>query len=393
MDVLSSAMLRRRDFATLLLPAVWGGELSAQRTGPGRDKDWERCSPKDAGFQPSALDKLTAALKGGAYPNTHALVMERDGRLGYEEYFAGTDERWGEPLGRRVFNADSLHDLRSATKSVTSALLGIALGADFEKALRRPIGSFLPHLKVRPELDAVTLEHVLTMTAGLEWNEMTVPYTDPKNDEVQMSSVKDPVQHVLSRPLHDKPGAVWSYNGGLTQVLGGVVTQVTGKPLDVFAKEVLFAPLGITQYEWIGAPKWDPARPSAASGLRMRARDLARFGSVFLHRGTCHGRQIVPELWVERSLQRHVQSIGNWHGAADAWGYGYQWWIGRPEGYDVAAARGNGNQRVFVIAKERLVLTVFAGEYNKFEGHSERLLAAVMAARTDGWQARSSARA
>ncbi len=121
--------------------------------------------------------------------------------------------------------------------------------------------------------------------------------------------------------------------------------------------------------------------PAAASGLRMRARDLARFGSVFLHRGTWQGRQIVPEAWVDRSMQRHVQSIGDWHGAA-AWGYGYQWWIGRPEGYDVAVARGNGNQRVFIVAKERLVITVFAGEYNKFEGHSERLFAAVMAART-----------
>ena len=80
-------------------------------------------------------------------------------------------------------------------------------------------------------------------------------------------------------------------------------------------------------------------------------------------------------------MRRHVQSIGDWHGTA-AWGYGYQWWIGHPAGYDVATARGNGNQRVFIVAKERLVVTVFAGEYNKFEGHSERLFAAVMAART-----------
>ena len=207
----------------------------------------------------------------------------------YEQYFAGSDERWGQPLGRRVFDRDSLHDLRSVSKSVTSALLGIALSTDFDTALGRPIGSFFPQLKLRPVLGAVTLEHVLTMTAGLEWNEITVPNTDPKNDELQMSNVEDPIELVLSRPLREKPGTAWYYNGGLTQVLAGVVMQITGKPFDTYAKEALFAPLGVTQYEWIGPPKWDPHMPSAASGLRMRARDLARFGSVFLHRGTWAG--------------------------------------------------------------------------------------------------------
>jgi len=98
---------------------------------------------------------VRAALKGGAaFPNTHAVLIEHDGRLVYEQYFAGTDERWGQPLGKRVFDVDSLHDVRSASKSVTSALLGIALATDFDKALARPIGSFFPHLKLRPELDA-----------------------------------------------------------------------------------------------------------------------------------------------------------------------------------------------------------------------------------------------
>lgn len=374
-------MLRRRDFATLLLPAICACRQQARCAAPDDGNDWEIRNPKDAGFQQAALEKLTAALKSGAFPNTHAVLIEHDGGLVYEQYFAGPDQRWGQPLGERVFDAASLHDLRSASKSVTSAILGIALATDFDKALARPIGSFFPNLKLRPELDAVTLHHVLTMTAGLEWNEMTVPYTDPKNDELQMSSVKDPVELVLSRPLREKPGAAWYYNGGLTQVLAGVVRQITGKALDVYAKEGLFAPLGITQYEWIAAPKWDPPMPAAASGLRMRARDLARFGSVFLHSGKWQGRQIVPASWVDRSMRRQVQSIGDWHGRA-GWGYGYQWWIGSPEGYDVAAAVGNGNQRVFVVAKERLVITVFAGEYNKFEGHSERLFAAVMAARS-----------
>src|SRR6202007_1528194 len=131
----------------------------------------------------------------------------------------------------------------------------------------------------------------------------------PKNDELQMSEVEDPIAFVLSRPLRQKPGTAWYYNGGLTQVLAGVVVQITGKPIAIFARDVLFAPLGVTQYEWIGSPKWDPHMPSAASGLRMRARDLARFGSVYLHNGRWQGLQIMSEAWVDRSTHRTVPRL------------------------------------------------------------------------------------
>jgi CubicO group peptidase (beta-lactamase class C family) len=354
-------MMHRREFSALLLSSFWTQGLRA------------------AGFQQAALAKITADIKRGAYPNTHALLIEQDGKMVYEQYFTGKDERLGDSLGTVAFNQDSLHDLRSCSKSVTSAILGIALGADYAKALEHPIPSFFPNLKLRPELNALKLKHVLTFTAGLEWNEMEVPYTDPKNDEIQMSMVKDPVALVLSRPLKHKPGEVWYYCGGATQVLAGVVKQITGKPLDLYGKEVLFGPLGITNYEWIPYKDAEPPVPIAAAGLRMRARDLARFGSVYLHGGKWEGKQIVPAAWVEASMQRHVQSIGAWGGPAK-YGYGYQWWIGTPGGVDVAAAVGNGNQRVFVAQKERVVVTIFAGEYNRFEGYSERLFANVMAA-------------
>ena len=109
----------------------------------------------------------------------------------------------------------------------------------------------------------------------------------------------------------------------------------------------------------------------------MRARDLAKFGSVYLHRGKWRGRQIVPERWVERSTQRRVQYTHD-----GPWGYGYQWWVGTLKGYDTVAACGNGNQRVFLMAKDRIAVTIFAGDYNKDEDTSERILFAVMAARS-----------
>ena len=373
-------LLRRRDLPALLLPLLGAGCKHAPAAARENANDWETARPEEAGFQSAAFEALTANIKAGKFPNTHAVLIERDGSLVYEQYFAGSDERWGSSLGHRTFDAAALHDLRSMSKSVTSALVGIALAKDFDKALARPIRSFFPNRQLRPELDALTLHHVLTMTSGLEWNEMTVPYTNAKNDEIQMSSVKDPVGLVLARPLREKPGERWYYNGGLTQVLAGLVTQITGRPFEAFAREALFTPLGITQLEWIGHPNWDPPMPATASGLRLRARDLARFGSVYLHGGQWRGRQIVPAAWVERSIQRHVPSIGDWSGDAK-WGYGYQWWVGRPAGFDAAAAVGNGNQRIFLVPAERLAISVFAGEYNKFEGHSERIFASVMAAR------------
>ncbi len=377
---------RRRDLVAILLPGVIGCGRQARPRDPlipvQRSDGWRIGKLTDSGFDETAFRKLTADLKAGVFPNTHAVLVEHDGRLVYEQYLAGRDERWGESLGHRVMDADSLHDLRSVSKSVTAAALGIALGADFEKALASPIGSFFPRLNLPPELDALKLHHVLTMTAGLEWNEMTVPYTDSNNDELRMYSVKDPVAMVLARGIRQEPGTSWYYNGGLTQVLAGVVGKITGKTLDAYANEVLFGPLGITRYEWIGVPQWNPPMPAAASGLRMRARDLAKLGSVYLHGGEWQGRQIVPAAWVERSTRRHVASIGDWS-SRGIWGYGYQWWVGRfPEGYEVAAAVGNGNQRVFVASKERVVVTVFAGEYNVFQGHGERILRSVIAART-----------
>lgn len=328
----------------------------------------------------SGFAQLTADIRAGKFPNTHGVLVEHDGQKIYEEYFPGKDERWGQPIGDRLLDANGLHDLRSVTKSVTSAVLGIALGDQITAALKRPIDSFLPKIKARPELEAVTLHHVLTMTAGLQWNEMTVPYTNPQNDELQMYATKEPVAMVLARPVVQRPGSAWYYNGGLTQVLAAVVTQLTGKQLDAYAKEVLFTPLGITEFEWFGSPGWDPPMPSAASGLRLRLPDLARFGSVYLNGGKWEGRQVVPAEWVRLSMQRHVPSIGEWSNQG-LYGYGYQWWIAKfQQGWQVAAGVGNGNQRVFVCPDERVVVAIFAGDYNKFRGHSERIFRRVMEA-------------
>ena len=250
-------------------------------------------------------------VETGTLPNVHAVLIEHKGRLVFDRYWPGKDESWGQGLGHVDHARATQHDLRSVTKSVTSALLGIALGDTFEGALARPIASFFPDREaLSAELDSVTLHHVLTMTAGLEWNEMEVPYTDNNNDEIRLYYTDDPVGLVLAREIRDTPGSRWYYNGGLTQVIAGVIEHLTGKPIDNYAEEVLFGPLGITDYTWHRSEAWrKDSSPSAASGLRLRARDLAKIASVFLHDGQWQSRQIVPAAWVAASTNRHVQTI------------------------------------------------------------------------------------
>jgi CubicO group peptidase (beta-lactamase class C family) len=344
-------------------------------------QDWVVGDAATAGFDVEALDRLGQDIEAGEFPNTHAVLVEHDGVLIYERYFSGSDERWGSPIPERVMGPDSLHDLRSISKSVTSALLGIALATDFEAALARPVVEYLPELDVGAEHREITLHHMLTMTPGLEWNEMTVPYTDPTNDEIRLYGAADPAAEVLSRPVVHRPGETWYYSGGSTQVLATIITQLTGQTIDSFAREQLFEPLGISDFEWLGPDGWSPDNPAAMSGLRLTARDLAKLGSIFLHGGRWRGQQIVPAEWVSRSSERHVPEIGDWS-SRGMWGYGYQWWVGDfPSGQRVVAGVGNGNQRLFVVPSEKLTVTVFAGQYNAFGPHSERILDRVLASR------------
>ena len=166
---------------------VWLGALllfgCAESDTPGaitEAPDWIIGDAAAAGFDVEALEQLVEEIEAGEFPNTHAVLVEHDGNL------SASDERWGGPIPARVMGPDSLHDLRSISKSVTSALLGIALGSGFDAAVSRPVAEYLPGLEVGEAHREITLHHMLTMTPGLEWNEMTVPYTDSTNDEIRL---------------------------------------------------------------------------------------------------------------------------------------------------------------------------------------------------------------
>jgi CubicO group peptidase (beta-lactamase class C family) len=375
----------------LMLGSACSLSPSLSNSVQDRDHDWSQVTLDGSGFDIERMQRLTERLESGAYPNTHMVLVEHNARLVYEKYLSGDDQDWGTSVGFREFDVESLHDLRSISKSVTSLLLGIALGDDFEAALSRPIGDYFPELadELATGIEQVTLHHVLTMTAGFEWNEMVVSYASLANDARRMHNAPDPVRYALSKPLTSKPGERWYYNGGMTVVLAAVIERVSGQPFLEFAMERLALPLDIGEEDaiWRGRGIWGerPSLPSASSGLRATARSLAKVGAMVLDNGRWKGEQVVPRKWIELSTRRHTEQTFSIWSYGGIYGYGYQWWQGNFRGkygeFSAITGVGYGGQRLFIVPERDLVVTIFAGNYGTGLWRvSEQVMAEIIAA-------------
>lgn len=304
------------------------------------------------------IDKAFAdeELKG-----LHSVIVYQKGKIKAELYYKGLDERWGTAIGQRQFQRDSLHDLRSVTKSITSLLYGIALGEGLVPEPSASLYAAFPAYKDLAKTEQhkkITIEHALTMQMGMEWNE-NLPYTDPRNSEIAMEFAKDRYRYVLSQPIKEEPGKNWIYSGGATALIGKIIANGTGKPLDVYAREKLFAPLGISDFEWV---KGADGEPSAASGLRLTARDLAKIGLMLNNSGQWEGNQIIPQKWIKASFTPKTRTPSGLR-------YGYFWYLG-PQGNPPhwAAGFGNGGQRITISKGLDAVIVIMAGNYNKPDG-------------------------
>ena len=163
-----------------------------------------------------------------------------------------------------------------------------------------------------------------------------------------------------------------------------MIEQLTGQRVGEYAQTVLFDPLNITDYEWIRSPNWNGQQVTAGWGLRLRARDLAKIGSVFLHGGRWRGMQIIPEEWVTLSTKGHI--VQNQVSFGGAYRYGFQWWRGTVEAgehaYNVTLGFGGAGQRLFILPDERLVVTLFAWNFNpKYHGRSDDVIERILTMR------------
>jgi CubicO group peptidase (beta-lactamase class C family) len=344
--------------AIALLPRIAIAQDACGTASAGNDH-WPVATIESVGLSSETLCPMVKWLSDWKEGNVHSVLVVRHGKLVFEHYFAGTDENLGKQVGEVNFGPETRHDARSMTKSVTDLLVGIAIDRGWIKSIDASVFSFFPqYADLRtPEKDRISLRHLLTMSSGLEWHEFDTPYTSDTNSEIAMDNAKDPYRYALEQPVVAPPGRLWNYNSGSTELLGAILRKATGKPLDQLARTLLFEPLGITDVEWY---KYAQGNPSAAAGLRLRPRDLAKIGQLVLQRGAWNGKQVVSAGWIDASTTPQIQGFLVFF-------YGYQFWLGRSlvdkHVVDWAAAWGLGGQRVFIVPDLDLVVVVTAGLY------------------------------
>lgn len=302
---------------------------------------WRTASPESQGMEEKQLDAMLDLIQREEIP-LDSLTIVRHGYIIMDETFP-------------PFDKDELHELHSATKSITSALVGISLhdaklaGVD-APSVNTPMLDLLQSRRAAnmgERKQRMTLGDVLTMTAGLEWVEWGAAYEPGTgNDLVLMiETASDWTQYILDRPMAAEPGTTFLYNSGASHLLSAVVTELSGRPAAEFAVERLFNPLGIHEFEWAISPEGITA---GWANLRLHPQDLAKIGLLYLQHGAWDREQIVPAEWVEQSTADQVSD--------PAYEYGYQWWLDSADGYAFMAGRFG---QVAIVAPKQDMVIVF----------------------------------
>lgn len=303
---------------------------------------WPTSSATAEGMDASELLAMEEAIAAGDVADPDAIAIARNGKLVYE-WYADDSQR-------------GLHDLRSATKSVTSLLVGMAVEAGAISSVDDSVSEYVSG--GGDTFRAITLEHLLLMSSGLDCNDW-VP-ASPGNEE-RMYRSDDWVSFVLGLPAARQPGEPATYCTGGVVLLGHVVARATGVRFDAFASTKLFEPLEVTQLAWDPTPE---GGIDSGGHLQLRARDFLKLGQLVLSEGSWKGQQLVSADWIRLSTAAHT-TLGDSQ-------YGYLWWRntfniqGTP--VETIFARGNGGQYLFVFPELSLTAAFTGSHYNQPEG-------------------------
>jgi len=337
---------------------------------------WPVSTPEAQGMDRAALETLDRELAAGKQGYVDSMLVLRHGRIVYEKTYDRSADYKRLFVGKGasgIYNyydpgwhpyykgtsVQALHTMQSISKSVTSALVGIAIARGEIPGVDLRVMPYFSDLRIPPDprRDRMTLADVLTMRTGIRWDEESAEYTNPANNCAVMEGKEDWVRYVLEQPMAAEPGKAFVYNSGATELLSYLLWKTTGKPADDYAKEHLFAPLHI-EYFWKRTPK---GLADTEGGLYLTPRDLAKLGSLYQNGGVWNGQRILPEDWVKTSTR--TLTATNEKGI----GYGYQWWTLPRPGSGAAATRtgaflawGYGGQ-LLIVAPELDLIAVFTG--------------------------------
>jgi CubicO group peptidase (beta-lactamase class C family) len=323
--------------STVVLLVGWVGACEREPTGIAPvglvdlASPWDLTTPGDTEMNEHALFLVGEA--GTRIDRMRSLVVVRNGKLAYERYYHGA-------------TVDSLADVRSVTTSVLGALVGIAVESRYLDGIDQPITDFLDpsSFDIRPEHKFVTVGQLLTMASGLYWSSNNLGgYGEWIQSDMH-------VDYLLSRDFTSTPGESFTYNPGAVHLLSVVLEEAVGRPLQDFADEVLFRPLGIGQRSW---ERISSGYVNGSSGLDLRPRDLARIGQLYLQDGWSGTTSIVPERWVAETVQPQWPGLGS-VGPVQDLSYGYLWWL--DEDNEAFFAWGFAGQFIYVVPAHQLIV-------------------------------------
>jgi CubicO group peptidase (beta-lactamase class C family) len=293
---------------------------------------WRTSPPEAQGMDSQKLAQLLQAIRQEQL-NLHSLLIIRNGYIVSETYF-------------QPYTAQTDHEVYSVTKSVVATLVGIAIDKRYIDSVNQPVASFFrgdTFQQPGAGKDAMTLEDLLTMRSGLDWQEDDSAFR-------HMYQSSDWVRFVLDTPMREQPGQQFRYCSGCSHLLSAIIQRRTGMNTHDFAQQNLFEPLGIHSVTWeqdrqgISIGGW---------GLQLTPRDMAKLGYLYLHAGKWDGQRIVSAMWVKAAVEPHTATDSKL-----GLGYGYQWWTYRPLG--AYAALGRDGQTIFVIPDRQLIIVTTA---------------------------------
>lgn len=300
---------------------------------------WKVSTPGEQGMNPSYLQELDRNISE-SMPHLRGVLVIRHGYIVYEKYSNGYEKH-------------DFYDVWSVTKSIVSALTGIAIQKGLIQNVEQPVSDFFPEYCIKDIslFKEVKIKHLLQMTSGFQWN-ISEAYSWFKTGDWVKSALED--------KFSSTPGRDFCYSNQSAHVMSAIITRASGMRTREFAQRYLFDPLGISKIKWEADPK---GIEFGGAGLFLSARDMAKFGYLYLNEGLWDQQEVVPRQWIVESTCAHSDG-----GGPEKEKYGYLWWVHQEKGHHAYFASGYGGQYIYVLPELDTVVVTVSSSYT---GHRD----------------------